>query len=112
MIRTTGENRACILHGYPLELDPTHEQFICQTGASEQNDEQIIHTSPELRALTMSLDGEDGGLTSSLTGRVELVDALLENRSIATMKYDCNMIIFVAISFNNNNVTLVKSCSK
>jgi hypothetical protein len=38
--------------------------------------------------------------------------ALLENWSIATVKYGCNMSIFVAIPSNNNNVTLVKIGNK
>jgi hypothetical protein len=38
--------------------------------------------------------------------------SLLENRSIVTVKYGCNRVIFVAIPSNNNNVTLVKSGSK
>jgi hypothetical protein len=51
-----------------LVVDPTHEQFICQTGATEENDGENVHTLPELRALTLSLDGEDDGLTSGLLG--------------------------------------------
>jgi hypothetical protein len=34
------------------------------------------------------------------------------NRSVAMVKYDCNRVIFVAISFNSNNVTLFESGSK
>lgn len=52
-----------------LELDATHEQFICKTCATEQNDGQHhVCTLPELRALTLSLDGEDDDLTSGLLG--------------------------------------------
>jgi hypothetical protein len=40
------------------------------------------------------------------------VEALLENRSIATVKYGCNKVIFVAIHSNSNNVTLIKSGCK
>jgi hypothetical protein len=37
---------------------------------------------------------------------------LLENRSIATVKYGYNRVISVATPSNSNNVTLVKSGSK
>jgi hypothetical protein len=37
---------------------------------------------------------------------------LLENRSIATVKYDCYKVIFVEIPSNSNNVTLAKSGCK
>jgi hypothetical protein len=37
---------------------------------------------------------------------------LLEKRSIVTMKYGCNRVIFITIPSNSNYVTLVKSDSK
>jgi hypothetical protein len=36
---------------------------------------------------------------------------LLEKRSIATVKYRCNWVIFVVIPSNSNNITFVDSCS-
>jgi hypothetical protein len=55
---------------------------------------------------------ERGTEWASFKTSVSAAGALLENRSIATVKYGCNRTIFDAIHSNSNNVTLVKSGCK
>jgi hypothetical protein len=55
---------------------------------------------------------ERGSEWASFKTSVSVVGALLENRSIAMVKYGCNRTIFDAIHSNINNVTLVKSGCK